>query len=501
MEDGTGGCYIVWRDYRNGAPDIYLQRLNKNGVALWTINGVAACTNTADQSTPSIVSDMRGGCIIAWSDWRSFVERDLYAQRVDSNGNMMWTIDGVVVTNKPEREHSERMCSDGAGGAIVCWEQQSNVDFSWGVWCQRIDSSGNQIWQSGGETVCTNPAQRRNNRIQGDGHGGAFITFQDLRNGFDYDIYVQHISSTGQYLWGGNAIKVCGAIGAQTDPKIDPEPSIGGCFLVWIDKRNGLDYDIYAQKVDSNGNCIWQNDGKPVVTAPGNQTAQDFCSNGGVNGLIAVWKDDRNGNYDIYGQRLDRDGNIQWANNGEIVCKKPNDQLNPNIIPDTTGGALIVWSDFRNGIDWNIMAQRFDSSGNMLWQPNGVSVSIADLNQTAPKNCSDGNGGTIICFQDTRNGNTDIYAQHLFADGSLNSINHIAGSYSALVFPNPFENQVHLIDQYNYKAYSIEDLMGKIIHSGTALNGTDLSGLAAGTYILTLTNQENQLIVQKIVKE
>ena len=313
MEDGTGGCYIVWRDYRNGAPDIYLQRLNKNGVALWTINGVAACTNTADQSTPSIVSDMRGGCIIAWSDWRSFVERDLYAQRVDSNGNMMWTIDGVVVTNKPEREHSERMCSDGAGGAIVCWEQQSNVDFSWGVWCQRIDSSGNQVWQS--------------------------------------------------------------------------------------------------------------------------------------------------------------------------------------------GGALIVWTDFRNGIDWNIMAQRVDSSGNMIWQPNGVSVSIADLNQTAPKNCSDGNGGTIVCFQDTRNGNTDIYAQHLFADGSLNSINHIAGSYSALVFPNPFENQVHLINQNNYKAFSIEDLTGKIILCGTALNGTDLSGLAAGTYILSLTNQENQLIVQKIVKE
>ncbi|MEY3598742.1 MAG: hypothetical protein RL521_1164, partial [Bacteroidota bacterium] len=27
MEDGEGGFFIVWKDYRNGTPDIYAQRV------------------------------------------------------------------------------------------------------------------------------------------------------------------------------------------------------------------------------------------------------------------------------------------------------------------------------------------------------------------------------------------------------------------------------------------------------------------------------------------
>ena len=501
MEDGTGGAFIVWRDYRNGAPDIFVQRLNKDGIALWTLNGVGACTYSADQSTPSIVSDLHGGCIIAWSDWRSSIERDLYAQRIDSNGNMLWTLDGVVVTNKPEREHSERMCSDGAGGAIVAWEQQSNVDFSWGVWCQRIDSNGVNVWPSGGMPVCNATGQRRNERIQGDGKGGAFITFQDFRNGNDYDIYAQHVSAIGQRLWGNNAIAICTAPGVQNDPKIDPEPSIGGCFVVWIDKRNGTDYDIYAQKIDSMGICQWANNGVPVVTAQGSQTAQDFCSNGGVPGFMVTWKDSRGSNYDIYAQLIGRDGTPKWNTNGIPVCNALDDQLNPNIVPDGSGGGIIVWQDSR-GNNWDIAAQRIDSLGNELWTNNGVQVSVAPSNQTAPKHCSDGNGGTIVCFQDTRNAGIDIYAQHIFANGSPNSINLVNKGCDLKIYPNPFSDFISVQNSYMFSHYTMTDITGKIIFEGNEIGSTDFSTIPSGIYFLEITIATSQLKkVVKLIKE
>ena len=108
MEDGKGGAFIVWKDYRMGAsnPDIYVQRLDSLGVPKWTLNGIGACTDMADQSTPAIISDMRGGAIVAWSDWRSGVERDLYAQRIDGNGNVCWTANGANISNLSNREHS-----------------------------------------------------------------------------------------------------------------------------------------------------------------------------------------------------------------------------------------------------------------------------------------------------------------------------------------------------------------------------------------------------------
>jgi hypothetical protein len=121
-EDGKGGVFIAWKDYRaiNNMPDIYVQHLDDKGNTLWITDGVPVCTENADQSTPALVSDMRGGVIIAWSDWRSAIERDIYAQRINKNGNASWIMNGVPVTTKTVREHNEKIVSDGYGGAIIC---------------------------------------------------------------------------------------------------------------------------------------------------------------------------------------------------------------------------------------------------------------------------------------------------------------------------------------------------------------------------------------------
>ncbi len=64
-----------------------------------------------------------------------------------------------------------------------------------------------------------------------------------------------------------------------------------------------------------------------------------------------------------------------------------NTQASPRIVSDGTGGAIIVWQDERNplttGID--IYAQRIDSNGNFLWDPDGVAISTADDDQTLPE--------------------------------------------------------------------------------------------------------------------
>ena len=49
------------------------------------------CTATGEQNSPHMASDGSGGTIIAWADNRSGTRWDIYAQRVDANGNVMWT--------------------------------------------------------------------------------------------------------------------------------------------------------------------------------------------------------------------------------------------------------------------------------------------------------------------------------------------------------------------------------------------------------------------------
>ena len=51
-----------------------------------------------DQSRPVIVSDGAGGAIIAWWDDRNG-SLGIYAQRLDADGNPMWTPNGIQVAS------------------------------------------------------------------------------------------------------------------------------------------------------------------------------------------------------------------------------------------------------------------------------------------------------------------------------------------------------------------------------------------------------------------
>jgi hypothetical protein len=71
VPDGAGGAIIVWQDNRNGAGDIYAQRMSPAGAPLWAANGIVICSATGDQNTATIAADGAGGALIAWVDTRT----------------------------------------------------------------------------------------------------------------------------------------------------------------------------------------------------------------------------------------------------------------------------------------------------------------------------------------------------------------------------------------------------------------------------------------------
>jgi hypothetical protein len=82
-----GGVIITWCDGRSGVSDIYAQHVNSTGSTLWAVNGLTICTSAQYQTTPWITRDDSGGAIIVWQDSRPVSQTDIYAQRVDGNGN------------------------------------------------------------------------------------------------------------------------------------------------------------------------------------------------------------------------------------------------------------------------------------------------------------------------------------------------------------------------------------------------------------------------------
>ena len=65
-----------------------------------------------------------------------------------------------------------------------------------------------------------------------------------------------------------------------------------------------------------------------------------------------------------------------WAAQGVPVCTASDNQWHLFTAPDGLGGMLLAWTDFRNG-NSDIYAQRLNSTGAGLWGTNGIALTTA----------------------------------------------------------------------------------------------------------------------------
>jgi hypothetical protein len=251
-------------------------------------------------------------------------------------------------------------------------------------------------------------------RIIPDGSGGAIITWADRRSG-TWDAYAQRIDDGGGALWTPNGVALCPGAQGQQSPQIVSDRA-GGAIIVWADSRAG-EYDIYAQRIDGRGALQWGPGGLALCAEQHSQQSPQIASDG-AGGAIVVWVDYRAGNYDIYGQRVSGAGATLWQANGAPVCSEPHDQRYPEIISDQSGGAIAVWVDNRNG-SYDVYAQRVGPLGGVLWAADGAGICTGLQNQVSPQLVTDGAGGACIAWVDDRGGDWDIYGQRISAGGAI----------------------------------------------------------------------------------
>jgi len=420
--DGAGGVISVWEDERNGIDtDIYAQRINSTGDIQWTLNGIEICVVSENQFDPHICSDGAGGAIIVWCDERNY-DLDIYAQRINSNGNMVWDNNGILICNENSTQSYPWICSDGMGGAFITWKDSRSSFYS-DIYAQKVNSTGDVQWTVNGTAICIENEFQRSPQVVGDDSGGAIIVWRDERNG-SVDLYGQRVDPNGNILWNPNGKAICTHAHWQRTFNMCPDNQ-GGVFIAWQNWDGPLGrYGIYAQQVNSSGDIQWATNGETICYLPGfdgNRGIPEIY-NDGNGGVIIAWEDTRGWEpTDIYIQKINSTGNTQWSYNGIAIAAEDGNQESVKICTDNNGGVIITWEDFRNGFgNGDIYAQRLNSNGDGLWAPNGTAVCIADEDQFNPEIYEDGFGGAIIIWMDLRNGvDYDFYAQRINSTGDI----------------------------------------------------------------------------------
>lgn len=154
----------------------------------------------------------------------------------------------------------------------------------------------------------------------------------------------------------------------------------------------------------------------PLCLAGGVQIQPQIVPDGS-GGAISVWQDSRAGNNDIYAQRVSAAGVTLWTTNGVVVCSAAGSQQFPKAVPDGAGGVIVAWEDVRAG-NSDIYAQRVDANGVPQWTANGVAVCVQTSIQNTVSLAVDTDGSTVLGWTDARAGGSDIWAQRLSAAGA-----------------------------------------------------------------------------------
>jgi len=261
VADGAGGAIVTWQDYRSDG-DIYAQRVLANGSVdpTWPVDGLALCTAVNGQFAPRIAGDGAGGAIVAWQDFRTG-DSDIYAQHVLASGavDAAWPADGRALCVAADGQNNPVIVSDGGGGAIVAWEDFRNGFPAYDVFAQRVLANGNVAagWPADGRVVCAAPDRQLTPAIVTDGAAGAIVIWADYRSdGYpdNADVYAQRVLASGVVdpAWPANGRALSTAASLQMDPAAVPDGA-GGAIVAWWDARKLTDTDIYAQRVQSSG--------------------------------------------------------------------------------------------------------------------------------------------------------------------------------------------------------------------------------------------------------
>lgn len=414
IPDGSGGLIISWQDERNGSgeSDIFAQRVDASGNILWASNGVLICDAPGSRFSVCLTSDGNGGAIIAWADSRLSPGNKIYAQKINFEGTVKWAANGIRISEASENQNTPKIVGDGSGGAIISWQDSragaSNID----IYAQRIGSDGSLKWATTDVPVCTAANNQIDQQMVADIYGNVLIAWSDRRDAAS-EIYIQKLLvANGNAAFAADGLDVSNSPGfADLTPCVVPDGS-NAIILTWICRDYTSAY-IVAQKVNWDGTPQWGASGKWVssISKDGYQAAVSD----GAGGVIITWDDEREDVFypwNIYAQRLDANGNILWGNDDVALCDIAGDQEAPMIAADGKGGAIVVWSDSRADQS-SVYSQRIDANGHVKWLKDGYQVQSVEGSQYGVRLCADGKGGAYIVWSAEESDN-DLYALKLF---------------------------------------------------------------------------------------
>jgi hypothetical protein len=391
VSDGAGGVIVVYTTVIASTGNRYAiraSRLDHNGNQMWGPGGVYIGSGY----DIAVTSDRQGGVLIARLV-DSVTGDYIMVQRVAADGTEMWSpaTDGVAICNlncsKSGVSNDLSIIADGYGGATIGYAGTATLVSDTGVviYYDGLDASNNLI-----EIVPSTSPFIGGYRLLNDENLYPMVVPPFLAFG-GFAVWVES-HSDGRRLYGRHYY-----------PDISGVPQFS--TAVELGKTNFSAERDYSLISDGAGGMIitwWGNN--PSLAIQINRMLQYGIAGGPLTILDTSVV---GGNYTMWSQ---------------------NQNVPPVITRSGPGEGIVAWRDFRAEDAGDVYAQRFNANGVVQWTPNGIPVRDEAGSQLALSIASDYDTGALIAFQERIfTGEFAVHVSRLNASGRImwfQDINH-----------------------------------------------------------------------------
>ena len=170
--------------------------------------------------------------------------------------------------------------------------------------------------------------------------------------------------------------------------------------LVWADDSTG-NLEIYYKK-KSGLSGLWS--AETTLTNESSMSINPCIVSDSKNNLYVFWSDARDGNQEIYLKKYSSDSN-QWLADQRLT-NVSGISNHPSAASDSKNNIYLVWDDTRNG-NQQIFYKKFDSQS-QSWSSD-TAISTGSGQSRYPSIAVDSLGNVHVLWQDNRDGNDEIY--------------------------------------------------------------------------------------------
>jgi hypothetical protein len=244
-------------------------------------------------------------------------------------------------------------------GSIVHVVWRDNRDGYDDIYYKRSTDNGSN-W--GSETQLTNsPAQSDGPSVSASG-SFVHVAFHKFLGSGNVKIYYKRSTDNGA-SWEAD-VQLTNSSGTSYEPSISVSGSV--VHLVWRDDRDG-NFEIYYKRSTDNG-TNWSTDTRLTNASGDSWYPSVSVSNSFIH---TVWQENRDGNFEIYYKRS-TDSGTSWEAETRLTS---NDYFSwyPSVA-SSGSGVHVVWQDIRDG-NWEIYYKR---------DPNGNVTGIENINSELP---------------------------------------------------------------------------------------------------------------------